>query len=121
MGNIIYWYNNYESLNFDPGNIIFLELILMSCSHESVLLSRNGFDAIYITPQKARKFPRLFEVNNMKLVCSAISKFLASYCSPAYACLYPLADIIEIKFMKPFLYYDEYDVDFTASITICIT
>ena len=93
----------------------------MSCSHESVLLSRNGFDAIYITPQKARKFPRLFEVNNMKLVCSAISKFLASYCSPAYACLYSLADIIEIKFMKPFLYYDEYDVDFTVSITICIT
>ena len=93
----------------------------MSFSHESVLLSRNEFDAIYMTPQKTQKFPLLFEVNNMKLMCSAISKFLANYCSPAYVFLYPLADIIEIKFMKPSLYYDEYDVDFTASITICIT
>ena len=57
----------------------------------------------------------------MKLLCSAISKFLASYCSPAYISLYLLADIIEIWFMKAFLYIDEYDVDFTASVTMCIT
>ena len=38
-----------QILNFDPGRINFLELILMSFLQESVLLSRNGFDAIYIT------------------------------------------------------------------------